>query len=328
MIITGILAWLLMRFGITAKMATEQEMLNVMKHGDVTSADIKQLRNSVFVRHFEEELNNYFPEYSLDSFPICILGSSSHKTIRGVHFSRTDINPFMSYFLKITLQNSQTLYFPSPEYYFYLKARVYSIPELALLAATMIGSDFFYKQNSGQLISKERLLGFTKGLKGRWKSKIIEALAIAPEKTESVQERALFALLSFPKKYGGYGLPQPETNPELPLSENAKQFLPNKQCVRPDLLYRKERLAIEYDSDAYHGNSKAIKHDKNRQCALETMGYTVIPVTKDTLYNPRSRLSLLNLVANYLNIDFYYVDGWEQKHRLLVRRALLNGPIF
>lgn len=67
------------------------------------------------------------------------------------------------------------------------------------------------------------------------------------------------------------GLPGPESNVEL----YAGYF--------PDLLWREQRVIVEYQSDQWHSGRGAHAYDTTRQNRLTADGYTVIPVTYEQL---------------------------------------------
>ena len=67
------------------------------------------------------------------------------------------------------------------------------------------------------------------------------------------------------------GVPLPETNVEL-----------YPGCT-PDLLWRAQRVIVEYDSDEWHASGTARALDTTRQNRLTADGYVVIPVTCEQL---------------------------------------------
>lgn len=322
MIVLSIFAWLYFKSSIARTPATKKEMAEIISQNSIKAQDIKKLRHSSFVTYYLAVLKTYFPECNLDSFPVCVYRASSYKSyMHMTYFSRVDFSPFTKCFLKQTLKSGETLYFPSPELYFYLRSYVFSVPQLAVLAAEMLGSDFYFERK-GALTTKAALLAFAKRFGGKQRKKMEEALSLAPEKTESPMERALYAFLVFPKKYGGCGFPAPETNASLPLSGNAARLYPEAAKLRPDLLYRNKKIVLEYDSNEFHGSQERKMQDKNREIALNDMGYKVFPVTDKMLGNSKRRLSLFFTIAKHLGVKLDYIDGWEWKHRELANFCL------
>lgn len=66
------------------------------------------------------------------------------------------------------------------------------------------------------------------------------------------------------------GLPAPECNVEI--------FAGSRFVARVDMLYRDERLIIEYDGD-YHRDPDQWSRDQSRRAELESLGYRVTVVT-------------------------------------------------
>lgn len=74
------------------------------------------------------------------------------------------------------------------------------------------------------------------------------------------------------------GLPQPEINYTLVDSETGQQ-------VRPDFLFRAQRVILEYQGD-YHRTRKQWRKDMTRRTRLEAAGWYVIELNWDDLQNP------------------------------------------
>jgi very-short-patch-repair endonuclease len=89
--------------------------------------------------------------------------------------------------------------------------------------------------------------------------------------TWSKDEEKLRALI------GKAGLPQPESN--VPLGRYV-----------PDLLWRDERVIVEYDSYRYHSGPAAFHSDRDRHNHFEALGYHVIHVTHRQLSRQREQV--------------------------------------
>jgi hypothetical protein len=76
---------------------------------------------------------------------------------------------------------------------------------------------------------------------------------------------------------GKGGLPQPESN--VPLGRYV-----------PDLLWRDERVIVEYDSYRYHSGPAAFHSDRDRHNHFEALGYHVIHVTRRQLSRQREQV--------------------------------------
>lgn len=109
-------------------------------------------------------------------------------------------------------------------------------------------------------------------------------LNYVPTNSSSPMETALALLLAFPVKWGGYGFETPQLNRKIDLPLKA-QLATGRHYYLADLLWEKEKLIVEYDSDAFHTGHDKIASDARRRNALADLGYKVITVTSDQLLN-------------------------------------------
>ena len=93
----------------------------------------------------------------------------------------------------------------------------------------------------------------------------------------SPMEAKVALLLTLPSAMGGYALPRPVLNPELPLGRNAQTLYPHS-TVRPDLFWADARFDVEYDGSDHDGEESRAK-DAGRRAALEAEGVTVLTLT-------------------------------------------------
>ena len=97
-------------------------------------------------------------------------------------------------------------------------------------------------------------------------------------------ETVLYLLLCLPQKYGGYNLPHPMLNAEIELLAQDREIL-RALKVKPDMLWKDVRLVVEYDGE-YHKEDAQRVRDEKRKAVLEAMGYTVLQVKKQQVYDP------------------------------------------
>ena len=100
----------------------------------------------------------------------------------------------------------------------------------------------------------------------------------------SPMESKVFLLLCLPQKYGGYNIEKPELNPEVELPRECQLIL-RQEKVKPDMLWRSIPLVVEYDGE-YHNDPAQSRKDSKRRAVLEMMGYTVLTVKKQQVYDP------------------------------------------
>ena len=102
---------------------------------------------------------------------------------------------------------------------------------------------------------------------------------LAFDGSASPMETALALLLTLPLDYGGFALPRPRLNASVDVSAH-RGHLADVDQVTPDFLWPVQRVALEYDSAAFHDTAKrAAGHDAVRANILTSLGYRVFRVT-------------------------------------------------
>jgi hypothetical protein len=99
------------------------------------------------------------------------------------------------------------------------------------------------------------------------------ALPLLSDRPESRQESRLRLIVL------RGGLPEPEINHEIVDSETGRH-------VRPDFIFRKHKLILEYQGD-YHRTKKQWRKDMTRRSRLEADGWYVMELNADDLDDPR-----------------------------------------
>ena len=140
----------------------------------------------------------------------------------------------------------------------------------------------------------------------------------------SPMETKLYLLLCLPLQYGGYNLGHPELNPEIGLDPEEMEILRNTK-VKPDMLWRKQGLIIEYDG-SQHEEEQQARYDALRITILEGKGYTVRRVKRHQLYNPLAFDSFATSTAALLNVRQRPATPKHQIAREGLRGALLGKP--
>ena len=142
-------------------------------------------------------------------------------------------------------------------------------------------------------------------------------------------ETAVALMLSLPTRMGGFELPKPKLNKSHPLSAMGKRLV-GASSLRPDMLWEKEGVAIEYDSDVFHTSTESLRRDSARRKALEASGLNVLTLrSRDfgdfkTLFDNvcvlRQRLGMRNRRSNpkvqtrrlRLFLDLREAQDWEK----------------
>lgn len=102
-------------------------------------------------------------------------------------------------------------------------------------------------------------------------NKAINAAECLEANSASPKETSLYIMLCAPRKFGGFGLTGFKLNMPIKLSSSARDIL-GYQTIRPDLCNPKYKIALEYDSNAFHDNEGQNTKDKLRLDALHNDG--------------------------------------------------------
>ena len=145
----------------------------------------------------------------------------------------------------------------------------------------------------------------------------VRAIKYIENGSASLMESIAFMILTLPNLYGGFGLKGARFNYEIPLEEKAKRQLRQKRCFA-DLYYPKAKLAVEYDSYAYHNSPSSQGKDGARAVALENQGIKVMRFVTTQLYNKKLFLEFaLNLSSNLGKHMRIRTDKFYKAHRNL-----------
>jgi len=116
-----------------------------------------------------------------------------------------------------------------------------------------------------------------KAAKAHGKAKALRALNYVVEGSRSPMETMTYMLLCLPPKLGGYGIPKPDLNAEIPLDEESQAIARRGTCYG-DLCWPDACLDLEYHGEVHVGASQ-MKSDVGRELGIEHMGWRVLTVT-------------------------------------------------
>lgn len=100
----------------------------------------------------------------------------------------------------------------------------------------------------------------------------------------SPQESRLYTALCCPRKIGAFSLSGMQLNQDIKLTKEACKIC-GSNIVRPDICNIKNKVAIEYESDAFHNNFEQLNHDKRRVDALYHDKWKVFLVVPTQLHD-------------------------------------------
>ncbi|MDD4730144.1 MAG: hypothetical protein PHN55_15510 [Dysgonamonadaceae bacterium] len=138
---------------------------------------------------------------------------------------------------------------------------------------------------SEEITTKQKLKAFLAKTSGhRGHRKALRAVKYIEDGSASLMESIAYMILTLPHALGGYGLDGAVFNYEIRLNDEAAKRLGQKRCFA-DLYYKKARLAVEYESFAFHNSPTEQGKDAMRSAILERQNIEVMHLSTIQLYN-------------------------------------------
>lgn len=135
------------------------------------------------------------------------------------------------------------------------------------------------------ITTKQKLTTFlSKTAWHRGHRKATRAVKYIENGSASIMESLSYMVLALPYALGGYGLNGVAYNYEIILKDDAQVQLGQYRCFA-DLYYRQAKVAVEYDSFAYHNTPLEQGKDTMRSSLLERQGIDVMHFSTIQLYN-------------------------------------------
>lgn len=175
------------------------------------------------------------------------------------------------------------IYISSPELLFYQLSSILNEAQLFLMGLEICGNYSIstdsvdgFATNIKPLTTPEKINSYLKLLskENNYLPYISIAKKVARElksNSASPQESRLFIKLCLPRKYGSYGAKGFTFNKPIKLSQRSYDIL-GQTTIKPDLVNEATKVAIEYDSSAFHENADQNTRDKLRLDALHNDG--------------------------------------------------------
>lgn len=234
---------------------------------------------------------------------------------------------------------SDSIFIASPELCFIQAAAELSVPELVLLANELCAiyikdeTEEFGQRRRDPVTTTNSISAYiNKAGQIRGIQKARTAIRYALDRSNSPLESRLAVLATLPLSWGGYGLLKPELNAEIILKKRAADYLGRTSCFC-DMVWKKQRIILEYDSNLTHLAPRQHARDKKRATALSMSGYKVISATADNIRNFSSIESLFLHVRDELNmrthkdrLDAYYDQRWLVVHQILLQKNKQADP--
>ena len=169
------------------------------------------------------------------------------------------------------------------------------------------------------LTSAKKLASFVDRFKGRHGAKKIRPLLrYVIDGSASPMETETLMLLCLPTKYGGYQLPMPEHNVEIPISERARSHTSRKHLIC-DLYWEKYHLDVECDSTSYHSSKRQLGIDSNRRIILDAMHYPYVGVTTWQLEDQNEFLDVVQAIRRAMGLKLRNAPEHVKRNREALR---------
>jgi len=154
----------------------------------------------------------------------------------------------------------------SPELMFLQLASKLDIHKLILLGLQLCS--YSPGNPSLAITNKKKINDFLSKTSGhRGHKNALRAVKYIEDGSASVMESMAYMILTLPHVLGGFGLNGAVFNHEIKLKEEAGKRLGQKRCF-VDLYYKQAKIAVEYDSFAFHNNPFEQGKDAKRSAIL------------------------------------------------------------
>lgn len=214
----------------------------------------------------------------------------------------------------------------SPELVFLQFASILDIHRLILLGMQLCSHP--PGESNAAIINKRRLKKFIENAKGHsGRRKARKALKYIEDGSASIMESLAYMILALPIALGGYGLKGVALNYEIKLSPNGVNRLRQQRCII-DLYYRSKKIAVEYESYAFHSSPYEQGRSMIRASALERQGIVVMPFSTIQFYDRESckdfALNLASRLGKRIQIRTESFDEMHEHIRKLFPRGNMS----
>lgn len=180
---------------------------------------------------------------------------------------------------------------------------------------------------SGAVTTKQKLNTFlakTPGHLGHRKA--LRAVKYMENSSASIMESMAYMILTLPHSLGGYGLNGAVFNYEIKLKSEARMRLGQNRCFI-DLYYKQAKLAVEYESFAFHKSPLEQGKDVMRSAVLERQGIDVMRLSTIQLYDREACKDFAYNLATRLNKRMRIRTNRFEKFHMLLRDLLPDRKI-
>ncbi len=230
----------------------------------------------------------------------------------------------------VLVRVAEGVYAPAPEYLLRQLSAQGSVVDLVQLTYELCG---VYAHPSNQRIElKDRKSFTTTASVRRYLAKcrlfpgsrrLEQALSLSRDRSASHMETACAMLLGFPYRLGGLNFPAFEMNRQINFPRNMRAKLRRARCYG-DLCWYERRLILEYESNEMHVGAAKIAVDSDRRNALIKIGFKVVTLTGNQMFNHEEFLRTARILADALGHRIQPRCAEFRKRHHMLRWAVLN----
>jgi len=214
----------------------------------------------------------------------------------------------------------------SPELMFLELASKLNIHRLILLGLQLCSHP--PGNTSVAITTKQKLKTFlakTSGHRGHLKA--IRAVKYIEDGSASIMESMAYMILALPYALGGYGLDGAVFNYEIKLKDEAGKRIGQKRCFT-DMYYKSAKLAVEYESFAFHKSPSEQGKDVIRSAILDRQGVEVMHLSTVQLYDKEACKDFaLNLACRLGKRIQIRTKKFNEMHALLRTLLPVEKPV-
>ncbi len=208
----------------------------------------------------------------------------------------------------------------SPELTFLQLAPKLNIHRLILLGLQLCS--YPPGKPSSAITTKKKLNAFISKASGhRGQIKALQAIKYVEDGSASIMESITYMILSLPHALGGYGIRGATFNFEINLEDDAGERLGQQRCFM-DLYYKQGKIAVEYDSFAFHNTPSEQGRDAIRSVILNRHGIEVMHLKTIQLYDRNACRDFASDLADRLGQRIQIRTGKFDEMNTLLRTLL------
>lgn len=213
----------------------------------------------------------------------------------------------------------------SPELCLIQSATAFSLARLLELVMELCGKYALipgvqrgFASHECQLTSQSAIRAILQEVSGmRGADKLARILRYAQDGSRSPMETREYLLLCLPKRYGGYGLPEPQLNYRIDLNPE-ERHVSRRRYFECDMCWPRQMVVVEYDGHDDHESRKDRSRDAVKRNLLLARGYSVFTVTGGEIGRVLAFERIARDIATALGYRMRaFPDDWMTRHAAL-----------